>query len=68
MSDVQVLIKENQINYILTRFDQLGWRAKDNIPGVSNLSGVLNWQPTEGRLELDSENSTFDIKGYPLKN
>lgn len=67
LSDVQVLIKENQINYILTRFDQLGWRAKDNIPGVSNLSGVLNWQPTEGRLELDSENSTFDIKGYPTQ-
>nr|WP_237739093.1 DUF3971 domain-containing protein [Legionella pneumophila] len=67
LSDVQVLIKENQINYILTRFDQLGWRAKDNIPGVSNLSGVLNWQPTEGRLELDSENSTFDIKGYPAQ-
>ncbi|HHU0092254.1 TPA: YhdP family protein, partial [Legionella pneumophila] len=67
LSDVQVLIKENQINYILTRFDQLGWRAKDNIPGVSNLSGVLNWQPMEGRLELDSENSTFDIKGYPTQ-
>ncbi|HDS3847342.1 TPA: hypothetical protein QHY93_003023, partial [Legionella pneumophila] len=67
LSDVQVLIKENQINYILTRFDQLGWRAKDNIPGVSNLSGVLNWQSMEGRLELDSENSTFDIKGYPTQ-
>lgn len=68
LSDTQALIKENQINYVLTRFDQLGWSAKDNIPGVKNLSGVLNWQPTEGRLELDSENSTIAVKGYPTQN
>lgn len=101
LSDTQLLLKENQVNYILTRFDQLGWNAGDNIPvsprysrvtkqgdvprdagdlslpcciegihipQVHNLSGVLNWQPEEGRLELDSENTAIVVKGYPAQN
>lgn len=68
LSDAQVLIKENTVQYILTRFDHLGWDAKDTLPQVDNLSGVLHWQPEEGRLELDSENTTINIKGYPVQN
>jgi uncharacterized protein (TIGR02099 family) len=67
LSNTQLLIKEKQISYLLTRFDQLGWNAQDNIPHVYNLSGVLNWQQEEGRLELDSENTSFEMKGYPVQ-
>lgn len=65
LSDTQVLFKENEVNYILTRFNQMGWNSFKNIPQVENLSGVLNWQPEEGRLELDSENTTIKVEGYP---
>ncbi len=58
-------INDYSINYVLTRFEQLGWNAKDNIPQVKNLSGVINWQPEQGRLELDSENTSIKVKGYP---
>ncbi len=68
LSDTQLLIKENQPSYILTRFDQLGWNARSSIPHAHNLSGVLNWQPNEGRLELDSENISVALKGYPTQN
>ena len=68
LSDTQLYIKEKQINYLLTRFDQLGWNARDTIPQVQNLSGVLNWQPEEGRLELDSENTTVAVKGFPSQH
>ena len=53
------------INYVLTRFEQLEWNAKDTIPQVKNLSGVINWQPDQGRLELDSENISMKVEGYP---
>lgn len=68
LTDIQLLIRENQPIYILTRFDQLGWNSQDKIPYVDNLSGVLNWQPEEGRLELDSENTSIAIKGYPRQD
>lgn len=68
LSDTQLFIKESQPSYILTRFDQLGWNARDSIPQIDNLSGVLNWQPEEGRLELDSENTSVALKGYPAQN
>ncbi len=59
--------KTNEINYILTRFEQLGWNgnSKKSIPEIRNLSGVVNWQPEEGRLELDSVNTKIAVKGYP---
>ncbi|WP_454782589.1 YhdP family protein [Legionella sp. WA2022007384] len=58
-------ISDYSINYVLTRFEQLGWNASGNIPQVKNLSGVINWQPEQGRLELDSENISVKVKGYP---
>lgn len=68
LSDLQILIKEKQLSYFLTRFDNLGWSNAQPIPNVTNLSGVLHWQPEEGRLELDSENTTIAAQGYPTQN
>ncbi|MBL7562095.1 YhdP family protein [Legionella bononiensis] len=65
LTDTQVFIKDKEVNYILTRFDHLGWNPINSIPAVENLSGAINWQPEEGRLELDSENTTVKIKNYP---
>ncbi|MGL5742239.1 MAG: YhdP family protein [Legionella sp.] len=55
------------VRYLLTRFEQLGWNANANIPQIKNLSGVINWQPEQGRLELDSENTSIKVKGYSLQ-
>ena len=62
-----LVFNDYSINYVLTRFEQLGWKAKDFIPQVQNLSGVINWQPDQGRLELDSENTSIKVKGYPTQ-
>lgn len=59
------LDQDYSINYVLTRFEQLGWNAKNKIPKISNLTGVLNWQPEQGRLELDSENTSIKVTGFP---
>ncbi|MGC1181441.1 YhdP family protein, partial [Legionella sp.] len=66
----QAWLQKNEIKYVLTRFEQLSWigNTKKNIPAVKNLSGVINWQPEEGRLELDSENTEIAVKGYPIQN
>lgn len=61
-------VNNYSINYILTRFEQLGWDAKNNIPQVKNLSGVVHWQPEQGRLELDSEDISLKVNGYPMQS
>lgn len=68
LTDTQAILKDQQLEYLLTRFDQLEWQAKNNIPKVQNLSGVIHWQPHEGRLELDSENTSIAVKNYPVQN
>ncbi|MDI1353076.1 MAG: hypothetical protein PSV35_09995, partial [bacterium] len=67
LTDTQVVIKNKQLNYVLSRFDQLGWNGQNDIPQIENLSGVLNWQPNEGHLELDSENTFITVKNYPTQ-
>lgn len=67
LSDTQVLIQSNQLQYVLTRFDQIGWNGNASIPQVSHLSGVLSWQPHQGRIELDSEHAAITVKGYPTQ-
>ena len=59
LHDTQLVFKEDQLISVLTRFQHLGWQAHDNIPGVKELSGVLYWQPKEGRIDLDGENTTI---------
>ncbi len=63
LHDTQIVIKEGHINDVLTRFAKLGWHEYGETPAVHNLSGVLSWQPTEGRLELDGENTTVTRRG-----
>lgn len=65
--DNQLPFNDYSINYVLTRFEQLGWKSKDLIPAVQNLSGVINWQPDQGRLELDSENISINVNDYPAQ-
>ncbi len=65
LSDVQVGVKAGQLNYFLARFYQLSWGEQGKLPEVNNLSGALHWEPQEGHLELDSNNTLVAIKGYP---
>ncbi len=68
LHDTQIQVKEKKLAYILTGFSSLGWKAEKEWPGVANLSGVLNWQPTEGRLELDAEKATVvPLKKAPIE-
>ncbi len=57
----QIGFSDGHINYFLSRFSQLSWEAKENIPAVKHISGALYWQPTEGRLELDGENTILTL-------
>lgn len=68
LTDFQLVLKNKQPSYLLTRFDQLSWQEQGKIPGVNHLSGVIQWEPQEGHLELDSENTVIAIKGYPKQN
>lgn len=68
LSDTQIQITDHKLSAFLTRFDHLSWNAKENIPQVKNISGVLNWQPEEGRLELDAANTLITTKGLPPQN
>lgn len=63
--DTQISLKNNEPDYFLTRFVNFGWRGKGDIPSVKQISGVLYWQPTEGHLELDGENTQIEPKGLP---
>ncbi|KTC65506.1 transmembrane protein (plasmid) [Legionella adelaidensis] len=51
----QIEIRNSQPTYVLTQFDNLHWPLTKEIPGVSHLSGVLYWQPNEGRVEISSQ-------------
>jgi uncharacterized protein (TIGR02099 family) len=65
LHNTQIETKNGNINYVLTRFSNVGWQEQGGFPAVSNISGVLNWQPSEGRLELDGEHTTIASKGLP---
>jgi uncharacterized protein (TIGR02099 family) len=54
--------QNGKINYFLSRFSQLSWAGTDTRPTVKNLSGALYWEPNQGRLELDGENTVVVVK------
>ncbi|RUR11792.1 YhdP family protein [Legionella septentrionalis] len=62
--NTQLLLKDGQPNYLITRFFNLGWHGNEDIPAVNRLSGVMQWQPEEGHLELDAEDTI--VKPYNL--
>jgi uncharacterized protein YhdP len=66
LHDTQLVFKDSAFDYVLTRFVNVGWMGIDDIPSVSQLTGVLHWQPTEGRIELDSNNTQITPKGLPV--
>lgn len=53
--------KNGQILNFLTQFSHLSWSEKDNIPGVSGLTGAIYWEPSEGRLELNGDHSVIQM-------
>ena len=65
LQDTQIEVKEGKIDYVLSRFTELSWKNQGTLPDVSNISGALNWQPTEGRLDLDGENTIVAPVGLP---
>lgn len=63
LHDTRIAVKAHELDYVLTRFTDLGWKERRSIPSVSNISGVLYWQPAEGRLEIDGENTLIKQHG-----
>lgn len=61
LHDTQIRFDNNGINYLLTRFAHLTWHKVKNIPGVSNLTGVLHWEPKEGRLEIAGRDTEINF-------
>lgn len=55
LEDTQIGITAGTIDHVLSRFDELSWGSQQGYPAVSHLSGVLDWHPTHGHLELDGE-------------
>ena len=63
--DTQVIVEDGILKYLLTRFTDLGFLGKDTLPSVEKISGALSWQPTEGRLEIDSEEAVIGPQNHP---
>ena len=63
--DTQIGIKQDRVDYLLSRFAGLSWDASRDYPGVDNASGVVQWQPSGGRLDLDGEKTTLLLKNKP---
>ncbi len=67
LQNTQLHIQEQKSTYFLTRFVNLGWEGVDNIPEVRQISGVLYWEPTEGRLVLDGEKTKIVPRKLPAQ-
>lgn len=63
--NTQLHIKDKSLTYVLTRFIDLGWDRFADIPEVRQISGAIYWEPTEGRLLLDGENTKIAPNKYP---
>lgn len=65
LHNTQITLQKGALQYFLTRFDKLSWSEHQTIPGVQHLSGVLHWEPNEGRLELDSQGTILSSQSLP---
>lgn len=65
LSDLQIRIVEDKPVYFLSRFDQTGWNHFKQLPVMDNVAGVIQYEPQNGRLELDSENVHFHMPHFP---
>lgn len=65
--ETQLHLQEGRPTYLLTRVENLGWEASKTMLGMQHLSGVVHWEPTEGRLELDANQVVIQpIKQPPV--
>jgi len=67
INDIQIHTKNNHLNYLLARFNKMGWKRYEKIPGINHLSGALYWQPGNGYVEIDSKNTLIDFAGIPAQ-
>ena len=65
LHDTQLHLIDHKPGVFLTRFEGLGLKGSEQWPGVSGVSGVLSWQPNEGRLELDSNGMLISPHNLP---
>lgn len=63
LNNLKVGIKDYKVNYFLAKFKNISWDSSEQIPGVKNLSGVLFWESEQGRLEIDSQDTTIHLHG-----
>lgn len=61
LKNLKIGFKNLKLNYFLTNFSDLSWHSNSQFPGVKNLTGVLYWEPDQGRLELDSKNTVINL-------
>lgn len=65
LQNTQIHSTQGKLDSVLTQVVAGGWSAVENIPGVSNISGVFSWKPLEGRFDIDTNNFTLTSKGLP---
>ncbi len=65
LHDTEIHFLNHKINFFLTRFSDLGFKGSNKLPGIDHLAGVLNWQPDQGRLEMDSNAIFVHIQDKP---
>ncbi len=66
LEQTQFEFQNQSLSYFLTRFKQLSWQPFNNIPKVKNISGVLYWQPKEGKIEIQENNTRIYLPKKPV--
>ena len=66
LNETKLSIIDGKLDHLLTQFENLSLNGINKNPAISNISGVLNWQPTSGRLDLNGENTI--ISPYNLRS
>ena len=62
LHDTQIIWQSDHLQSFLSRFSDLSWQNQGAIPGMTQLSGVVYWQPLEGSLELNGEHSAVTLQ------
>ena len=62
LQDTEIAWQQDHIRNFLTKFSDLSWHSNPSIPGVTGLSGAVYWQPSEGRLEVNGEQSRISMQ------
>lgn len=65
LNDTQMNIAQGKMDYLLTRFSEMGFTGQGKMPTVKNISGILRWQPTAGHLAIDGESTVIKLPKKP---